>query len=109
MDREFAELVEGPFPFLDTVCDNEHLLEVAQCLSQWKTFAPWLGFETTAVEDLEIRPLDQEGKRQHMFMIWKRAKGSEATYLALAEACLKSNRQDMAEKVLKYSKKGESM
>ena len=41
-----------------------------------------------------------------MLLRWKQEKGCEATYRALAEALLNTERRDLAEKVLMCAKKG---
>jgi hypothetical protein len=96
--------MEGPFPSLDYVCDGLHLLQVAKKLTQWRTFAPWLGFESACVEALDRNDFDEEGTRQQMLTIWKQRRGPMATYRALAEVLLKTGRTDLAEIVLEFSK-----
>ena len=98
--------LEGPFPSLDHVCHHQHLLELAPRITEWKTVAFWLGFERTAVEDLDCKRYDGEGKRQEMLYDWKQVNGSDATYRELAGLMMKCGRKNLAESVVKLSNKG---
>lgn len=101
---DLLEKTGGPFPSLYCLCMNNHLLEVGRKLGQWRSVAPWLGFDLAAVEALEHNHYDDEGRRQLMLTMWKQRKGCEATYQALAAALLKTGRTDLAEEVVGYSK-----
>lgn len=94
----------GSFPFVYSTCADEHLLEVAKPLSQWRNVARWLGFSISCIAALEHSKFDEEGKKQQMLALWKQREGHNATYRALAAALLKASRTDLAETVLQYSR-----
>ena len=102
---DLLAVLEGPF-YLSRPCHHHHLLELAQNITEWKTLAPWLGFEATAVEDLDRNRFDEEGKRQAMLRLWKEANGCLATYGHLATLLVNSGRRNLAEFVLNLSKNG---
>ena len=104
--KQLLRSIEGPFPLLDEEVHLQHLLELSQIITEWKTVAYWLGFHQTAVEDLECAKFDNEGKRQEMLRKWKQVNGSGATYRRLATLMLLSRRKNLAESVIKCSKAG---
>lgn len=106
-DKNLEDLLAslgGNFPSLCYTCADEHLLEVAKRLSQWRNVAPWLGFSTSCIEGLEYNKFDEEGKKQQMLTLWKQREGHDATYRTLAAVLLKASRKDLAEAVLQYAK-----
>jgi hypothetical protein len=103
--EDLLAVLEGPF-YHSRPCHHHHLLELAQRITEWKTLAPWLGFEATAVEDLDRNRFDEEGKRQAMLRLWKEANGCMATYGHLATLLVQSGRRNLAEFVLNLSKNG---
>ena len=99
---------EGPFN-LNRQCHKQHLLELAQQITEWKTLAPWLGFEATVVEDMDRgNRFDEEGKRQTMLRLWKENNSpmGMATYGNLATIFFKSGRINLASTTVKLSKNG---
>ena len=96
------------FPYLDQVLHQQHILELAPSVTDWDAVAPWLGFEATAVEDLENRVWSTERKRQEMLRQWKQMNGPEATYRRLASALLHCvpPRKELAERVVRCAKQG---
>lgn len=93
-----------PFPSLYSVCTDDHVLEVAKKLSQWRNVARWLGFKPSCIEALERNQFDEEGKKIQMLTTWKQREGHDATYHTLASVLLKAARTDLAETVLQFSK-----
>ena len=106
--EDLLAILEGPL-YHNRQCHCQHLLELAKHITEWKTLAPWLGFEATAVEDLDRNRFDEEGKRQAMLRRWKEVNGCMATYGHLATLLVKSDRRNLAELVLKLSKKGKQV
>ena len=104
LDSILPFLGDGPFPCLGCVCNDDHILEVAKRLTQWRNAALRFGFDRATVEDLINNDWDEEGTRQQMLLRWKQEKGSEATYGALAEVLLKLRQRSLAERAVTFSK-----
>ena len=86
---------------LETPCSDEHIVEIANKVTSWRSIAPYLGL--TAVDEeniLQDHRDDVRIQRREMLRTWKKKLGSMATYGSLAEALYKIERVDLVEKVV---------
>ena len=92
---------------MDKPCHQEHLLTIAQDITQWEVLALRLGLKEAEVEDIEkdgsgrIRSLPE--KRIKMLLQWKSLFKNQATYSRLSECLSCIKRIDLAEKVIELS------
>ena len=86
---------------LEKPCSDEHIVEIAREITNWRLIAPDLGL--TAVDEEDIRQNHRDDvpiQRREMLRTWKQKFGSKATYGSLAKAFYKTKRVDLVEKVI---------
>ena len=86
------------------VVSELHLDSFSRCCctrGTWKALAPHLEIERAVVDDIDRRQVADEEKRSIFFYQWKQMKGSDATYMRLVAALLKTKHRLDAEELLK--------
>ena len=81
-------------------CSDEHIVEIANKVTSWRSIAPYLGLTAVDEENIVQNHRDVQIQRREMLRTWKQQFGSEATYSSLAEALYKAKRVDLVEKVV---------
>ena len=71
-----------PPQVLDSPCDDDHLVKLTICFSEWQgQLATSLQLTAVDVEDIENDwPRDQARQRVQMFRKWRKKLSSQATY-----------------------------
>lgn len=79
---------------------DKHLEELSRthCL-KWSRLPAYLGMDTTMVEDIERKRVDEDEKRHIFFKKWKEKNGSAATYKTLIAALMNVDCREDAEYV----------
>ena len=87
---------------LDQKCSDVHLFSISSDLD-WRTVAPHLGLDTTAISDIDCKKTEPE-KRVETLQKWKKKFGFRAKIRMLVEKLLESGNADHAEKVCRLLK-----
>ena len=85
---------------LEKPCCDEHIVEIACELTEWRLVAPHLGLEAVDEENILQNHHDVRIQRREMLRTWRQKFGSKATYGSLAEALYKTERVDLVENVV---------
>eukprot|EP00731_Ephydatia_muelleri_P031351 Em0022g865a len=88
---------------MDKPCHEEHLVQIAQDLTQWEMVAFALGLKEDEVEDIN-RTGTLPVKKINMLLKWKRKFDNLATYRRLSEGLSLIMRSDLAQKVIELSR-----
>ena len=97
--------MEQPDNNMDNPCHEEHLVQIAQDLTQWEVVAFALGLKEDEVEDIN-RTGTLPVKKINMLRKWKRKYeiSNLATYRRLSEGLSRIMRSDLAQKVIELSR-----
>lgn len=88
---------------------DSHLEEISCCCcGQWRSIPSYLDMESLVVQDIDRAYKGEEEKRKEFLLVWKKKKGSYATYRKLIHALLKIDCRNDAEKVYKLLQKSVS-
>ena len=87
---------------LDQKCSDADLNSISQFLD-WRTVAPHLGLDPTAIADIDCKRTEPE-KRVETLQRWKKKFGFRAKFRALVEILMKIGNADHAEKVCRLLK-----
>jgi hypothetical protein len=87
---------------LDQECSDADLVSISQFLD-WRTVAPHLGLDTTAIADIDCKRTEPE-KRVETLQKWKKKYGFKATYRVLVEKHLETGNADHATEVCRLIK-----
>ena len=80
----------------NVVCSEQHLAEIALWIVEWREVSPFLGL--TEAEEHELVG-SVRSQKIAMLRLWKKKKGSKATYKRLCRAFRKCGLCDLEEKV----------
>eukprot|EP00731_Ephydatia_muelleri_P038645 Em0842g1a len=100
---EDASSLEKAKDNMDKPCHEEHLVQIAQDLTQWEMVAFALGLKEDEVEDIN-RTGTLPVKKINMLLKWKRKFDNLATYRRLSEGLSLIMRSDLAQKVIELSR-----
>ena len=85
---------------LNQPCADEHLLEIALSISNWRSIAPFLGVDEVLVDAIETKnPKDLLAQTIAMLRKWREQCGRKATYRKLAKVFWKLQRSDLVAKL----------
>ena len=92
---------EVPVDSLDEPCRDIHLRQLASCITDWKSIAPYL--DLTEVDEEEIQE-ETRLARQRIGMLrkWKQKFGRKATYRRLEKAFYDCERADLVDKLRNF-------
>ena len=102
MERQsIDELTKNvPQQKLNQPCADEHLLETALFISNWRPIAPFLGLRETRVRSIVCEnPEDLLAQTIAMLRKWREQCGRKATYRKLAKVFWKLQRSDLVAKL----------
>lgn len=85
---------------LDKPCSDEHIVEIASKVTNWRLIAPHLGLTEVDEENIVQNHRDVQLQRREMLRTWQQKFGFRATYGSLARALHKAERVDLVEKVI---------
>ena len=89
-----------PLEKLNQPCADEHLLEIALSIDNWRSTAPFLCLRETCVRSIVCEnPEDLLAQTIAMLRKWKQQCGKRATYRKLVEVFLKLQRADLIAKL----------
>ena len=94
---------------LDVRCSDDHALEIAQQITNWKSLAPFIGLNQIDEENILMDPScfnSVSVQRIRMIRRWMEIHGPEATYLNLVKGFLRIQRRDLIEKMCGILKQG---
>ena len=85
---------------LNQPCADEHLLEIALSIDDWRSTAPFLGLENTCVRSIVCEnPESLRAQTIAMLRKWREQCGRKATYRKLAMVFWKLQRSDLVAKL----------
>ena len=85
---------------LNQPCADEHLLEIALSISNWRSIAPFLGLDEVFVDSIEIKnPKDLLAQTIAILRKWREQCGRKATYRKLTKVFWKLQRSDLVAKL----------
>lgn len=97
--HQYAMNTEQQPDYTDKPCHQEHLVDIAQDLTQWEVVALALGLKEAEVDDIDVECRSLPEKRIKMLLKWKSKFGIKATYRRLSESLSSIKREDLAQKV----------
>ena len=81
-------------------CSQEHLAEIADSITDWRTVSPYLGLtEADETTILGSSPHSVPAQRIAMLRKWKQKRGAKATYRRLYRVFKKCSLRDLEQKV----------
>ena len=90
---------------LDVTCSKDLNRHLIKQIKSFELTAHYLDIADVKIEAIKNDYKDSEElKRMKMLQVWKESKGSNATYLALAEAFIQMDSKEVAEFIVKYVK-----
>ena len=85
---------------LNQPCSDEHLLDIALSISNWRSIAPFLGLDEVLVDAIETKnPKDLLAQTIAMLRRWREQCGKKATYRKMAKVFWKLQRSDLVAKL----------
>ena len=92
---ELVSKLNIPEDWLDQICSDEHILAIAEYLTDWKYLAHQLKLSETDIEEIEMdRPISMQ--RLKVLQKWKQKFYIKATYRRLLEVFFTVKRSDYA-------------
>jgi len=89
-----------PENWLDQMCSDEHIREIARGMTDWKHIAYELDLKDTEIEEIDMERTVAV-QRLKVLEMWKKKFYSEATYRRLLEVFLTIEKMEYAEKLCK--------
>ena len=93
---------------LNQECPRVVAIKIADKVIDWKMLGNVLGLPREKISAIERENQTEDQRKVAVFDEWKSSKGSEATYLELAEAMYDRHRRDLVEMLCYLFKKHET-
>ena len=90
-------------------CSEKHLAKISRWITEWREISPFLGL--TEAEDQEIlgsAPHSVRLQKTGMLRLWKKKRGTKATYKRLCRAFNECEMSDLVEQVQKLLTESDS-
>ena len=98
--KSLADFLQSvPGDVLKKECNDEHLIEIAAWITNYKDFSAYLGLTEEQEAEIDANGNNLVRKRLDMLRMWRKVFASRATYQKLADVFYRCNRSDLVEKL----------
>ena len=82
-------------------CSDQHLAKISVWIKDWRDISPFLGLTETEEHEIlgAVPPLTVRSQKIAMMRLWKKKRGTKATYKRLCRAFRECDMLDLEEKV----------
>ena len=111
--RVSVDFLVANYTLTEECCSRQisevHIDDISRCICRkWRSLVPQLKLKGIVISDIEHETGVEEERRSKFLSLWKKQKGSEATYRWLIHALLEIDCRSDAEYVCKLLKTSES-